>query len=184
MDDQKIINLYLERNEEALKETEKKYSRLCHRICTNILHNEADAEECVNDTYLGLWNSIPPHRPSRLTAFVATLARRQALKRLEYNTAAKRDAGIQVDFSELEGVLSDADTADGVTEERLGELISSFLQTQKPAVRDVFMRKYWFFDSVEDIARKYSFSESRVKSMLFHTRNKLRHYLISKGVHI
>ncbi len=181
MEDSRIIELYFDRNEEAIRATELKFSKLCHGISHNILGNTADAEECVNDTYLGVWNSIPPERPKNLKAYVARIARNLSLKRLEYNTADKR-SGIAVDFSELEGVLADHETA--MREEDIGGLINDFLKQEKEDARNVFLRKYWFFDSVESIAARYGFSESKVKSTLFHTRARLRKYLESKGVYV
>ncbi len=181
MDDSKIIDLYFERNEEAIRQTQIKFSKLCHGIAYNVLGNTADAEECVNDTYLGVWNSIPPEKPNSLKAYVARIARNLSLKRLAYNTADKR-SGIAVDFSELEGVLADHETAMG--EEEIGRLINDFLKQEKEDARNVFLRKYWFFDSVESIAVRYGFSESKVKSSLFHTRTRLRKYLESKGVYV
>ncbi len=181
MEDGKIIELYFDRNEEAIKQTQLRFGKLCHGIAHNILGNTADAEECENDTYLGVWNAIPPQKPKNLKAFVAKIARNLALGRLEYNTADKR-SGIAADFSELENVLADEETS--MTEEDIGHLISEFLRGEREDARNVFMRKYWFFDSIEDIAKRYAFSESKVKSMLFHTRNKLRHYLKSKGVYV
>ncbi len=184
LEDNRIIELYFDRNEIAIAETKNKFGRLCFGISKNILGDESDAEECVNDTYLAVWNKIPPERPNSLMAFVAKIARNISLKRLERNSAQKRRAFEYVDISELEEVLADDESAAGVTEEEIGRHINDFLSMEKEAVRNVFMRKYWFFDSVEEIADRYSFSESKVKSILFHTRNKLRRYLKEKGVHI
>ncbi len=184
MNDHRIIELYQERNESAIQETEKKYGKLCFGISKNILGDILDAEECVNDTYLSVWNAIPPAEPKNLMAFVAKIARNLSLKRLEYMRAQKRSGFEPVEISELAEILSDEDCATGYSEEDLGKIINDFLKEEKEDARNVFMRKYWFFDSVEEIAKRYSFSESKVKSMLFHTRNKLKKYLKDKGVHI
>ncbi len=184
MNDPKIIELYQSRDEAAIQETERKFGKLCFGISKNILGNRSDAEECVNDTYLSVWNSIPPAEPKSLMAYVAKIARNLSLKRLEYNRAQKRGGYEPIEISELAEVLSDEDMAEGYSEEALGELINFFLQTEKEDARNVFMRKYWFFDSVEEIAKRYGFSESKVKSMLFHTRSKLKKYLQEKGVHL
>ncbi len=184
MEDCRIVALYEERNEAAIAETEKKFGRLCFRIANNILKDESDAAECVNDTYLGVWNAIPPARPHNLMAFVAKIARNISLGRLDYNRAQKRSALPYIEISELSEVLADDEVADHVSEEALGRVINDFLLTEKEDARNVFVRKYWFFDSVADIATRYDFSESRVKSMLFHTRNRLRKYLKTKGVHV
>ncbi len=183
MDDSKIIALYFERNETAIKETETKFGKLCFSISHNILKNRTDAEECVNDTYLGIWNAIPPERPKNFMAFISKIARNISLKRLEYNLAKKRACAEPIEFSELQEVLADESAFfEDHTEEDLGKLIGDFLKTEKESARNVFLRKYWFFDSIEDISKRYHFSESKVKSMLFQTRNKLRQYLINKGV--
>ena len=183
MDDHSIIEMYLARDEKAIRETQTKYGRLCHSIAYNILRNTEDAEECVNDAYLGVWNAIPPARPKSFTAFISKITRNLSLKKLEYYTRDKRSVNMTVSFSELEQILPDSE-AENISEERLGELINSFLKTQKSEIRRVFVRRYYFFDSVEDIARTYSFSQSKVKSMLYQTRKKLKEYLSKEGIEI
>ncbi len=181
--DRDIVELFLKRDEKAIEETEQKYSRLCFGISKNILSDESDAEECVNDTYLALWNSIPPKEPKSLMAYAAKVARNLSLKRLEYNCAKKRCAD-PVPLHELEDIIADEAAIADHTEEDLGTIINGFLLTQKEDVRNVFLRRYWFFDSIESIAERYSFSESKVKSMLFHTRHKLKIYLKDKGINL
>ena len=182
MDDLRIIELYFERNELAIKETDSKYGKLCYRIAYNILGNNEDSEECVNDTYVGAWNAIPPKRPDNFAAFLCKITRNLSLKRLEFLTRKKRSANMLVSLEELSAVLPDERYAPHVSDEDMGKLISTFLRSQKVDVRNVFLRKYYFFDSIEEIAERYSFSESKVKNMLFYTRNKLRDYLIKEGV--
>lgn len=184
MDDLRIINLYFERNEQAITETSTKYGKLCHSIAYNILHNYEDSEECVNDTYIGMWNAIPPTRPNNLTAFICRITRNLSLKRLEYLKREKRSADIVLSLDELTAVLADNQYAPDVSDEDIGKLISQFLRTQKDDVRNVFIRKYYFFDSIKEIAVRYSFTESKVKNMLFSTRNKLKDYLIKEGMEI
>ncbi len=184
MDDNQIIDLYFERNEYAIRETEKKYGRLCHSVAHHILGNESDAEECVNDTYLGLWNAIPPERPRFFKAFVCKIARNVSLKKLEYNRAGKRYNPDVLSFSELEEVLPDAALTHDIAEESLGDLLSAFLREEKEYARNVFIRRYYFNDSIIEIAELYDFSEAKVKSMLFHTRNRLKAYLTEKGVYV
>ena len=178
MEDGEIIELYFSRNENAIKETAAKYGRLTMSVAYNILRSPEDAEECVNDTYLGVWNSIPPARPNNLRAFICKIARNLSLNKLKYNTAAKRSPELLLSLNELEEVIADDKLPDGGD---LSGLISEFLRAQKPDARNVFLRRYWFADSVAEIADRYSFSESKVKSMLFHTRNKLREYLRKEG---
>lgn len=184
MDDLKIIELYFQRDEKAIQETDAKYGKLCHSIAYNILNNHEDSEECVNDTYVGVWNAIPPTRPHSFMSFVCKIARNLSLKRLEYMMREKRSQAVVVSLEELESVLPDERFAPGVTDEEVGRLISDFLCRQKEEVRNVFMRKYYFFDSISEIAQRYSFTESKVKNMLLHTRNKLKDYLIKEGIEI
>ncbi len=184
MDDQKIIDLYFDRNEQAITETDVKYGRLCHSIAYNILSNREDSEECVNDTYIRVWNAIPPTRPDNFMAFVCRIARNLSLKRLEFLKREKRSADVILSLDELAAVLPDERYAPDASDEDVGRLISQFLRTQKEDVRNVFIRKYYFFDSVKEIAERYSFTESKVKNMLFYTRNKLKDYLIKEGVEI
>ena len=184
MDDLKIIELYFERDEQAIKETDAKYGKLCQRIAYNILNNLQDSEECVNDTFVGVWNAIPPARPNNLMSFVCKITRNLSLKRLEFMKREKRSADVLLSLDELEAVLSDDRYAPDVSDEEVGKLISKFLRTQKEDVRNVFIRKYYFFDSIGDIAERYGFTASKVKNMLFYTRNKLKDYLIKEGVEI
>ena len=184
MDDLSIIELYFARDEQAIKETDAKYGKLCHSIAYNILNNNEDSEECVNDTYIGVWNAIPPARPNNFMAFVCRIARNQSLKRIEAMTRQKRSKATIVSLDELAEVLPDESIAVGTTDEDIGKAISDFLRNEKEDVRNVFIRKYYFFDSIGDIAKRYGFTESKVKNMLYHTRNKLKEYLIKEGVEI
>lgn len=184
MEDDKIIALYFDRDEQAIRETDIKYGRLCHNVAQNILNDPEDSEECVNDTYLSAWNAIPPTRPTRFMAFLCKIVRNLSLKRLDYNLARKRNAGVLVSLSELEAVLPDDRFAPGLEDAEIGRLISDFLRTEKQEARAVFIRRYYFFDSVSEIAKRYSFTESRVKTMLLRTRNRLRIYLQKEGVEV
>lgn len=184
MDDLRIIELYFERDEQAIRETDAKYGKLCHSIAYNILSNHEDSEECVNDTYVGTWKAIPPTRPNSLMAFVCRIARNLALKRLEFMKREKRSQAVLIALEDLEAVLPDDRVAPDIGDEAIGKLISGFLRNQKDDARNVFIRKYYFFDSIGEIAERYSFTESKVKNMLFYTRNKLKNYLIKEGVEI
>ncbi len=181
MDDKRIIELFFCRDEQALKETQIKYGRLCFKLAHSILGNREDAQECENDTYLALWQRIPPARPENLTAFICRIARNISLKRLEYNSAEKRSAAL-VSWSELEEAIPDSSFENEMEDARIGELINSFLHAEKEDARNVFIRRYYFGDDILEIAENFAFSESKVKSMLFYTRNKLKKYLIEKGV--
>jgi len=184
LDDRTIIELYFARDEQAIKETDTKYGKLCYRIANNILNNDEDSQECVNDTYVGVWNTIPPTRPNNFKAFVCRITRNLSLKRIETATRQKRSQATVVSLDELAEILPDENIADGVTDETIGKAISDFLRGQKEDVRNVFVRKYYFFDSIGEIAKRYGFTESKVKNMLYHTRNKLKDYLIKEGVGI
>lgn len=184
MDDLQIIELYFVRDEQAIKETDIKYGKLCFRVANNILFNSEDSEECVNDTYWNAWNKIPPTRPKNFMAFICKITRNLSLKKLELVTAKKRTSTAVISLSELEEVLPDNRIVSGVEDEEIGRLISAFLRQEKAEVRNVFLRKYWFFDSISEIAARYSFSENKVKSMLFHSRSRLREYLMKGGIEI
>ena len=184
MDDLDIINLYFIRDEQAIKETDAKYGKLCYHIAYNILDNNEDSEECVNDTYIGLWNTIPPTVPNCFTAFISKITRNLSLKRIEFMSRQKRSSGIDLSFEELEAVLADENIADGFSDEDIGKIISDFLKNEKEDARNVFIRKYYFFYSNSDIAKRYGFSEGKIKSMLFRTRNRLKEFLIKEGVKI
>ena len=184
MDDLRIIELYWERDERAIKETDAKYGKLCHRIAYNILNNHEDSEECVNDTYVGVWNAVPPTRPNNFMSFVCKITRNLSLKRLEFMKREKRSAEVLVSLDELAAVLPDERYAPDASDEDVGKLISTFLRSQKDDVRNVFIRRYYFFDSIRDIAKRFGFTESKVKNMLYYTRNKPKDHLIKEGVEL
>ena len=184
MDDLQIIELYFARDEQAIKETDRKYGKTCFRVAKNLLFNNEDSEECVNDTYLTVWNKIPPTRPNNFTAFICKIIRNLSLKRLEISNAMKRSADAIISLSEIETTLPDYSIAQGVEDEELAKLISAFLWSEKELDRNVFLRKYWFFDTISDIAERYSMRESTVKSMLFRTRNRLREFLRKEGIEV
>ncbi len=177
-----IVELYFQRDERAIRETEKKYGHLCYSVAHHVLDNAGDAEECTNDTYLSLWNAIPQEQPRSLKAFVCKIARNLALKRLEYNSAAKRSSHMVVSLSELDETIPDDSYRSEIEESALGELINAFLREEKECARNAFIRRYFFHDGISEIAEMYDFSESKVKSMLFHTRNRLKKYLTERGI--
>ena len=184
MDEKEIIELYFARNEQAIRETEAKYGKLLYGIAYHVLNNHEDSEECVNDSYSGLWNAIPPTRPNSLMAFACKITRNLSIKKLEYLSREKRSADVTISFDELADVLSDDRFAPQLKDEDIGRLISKFLRSQKEEVRFVFVRKYFFFDSIREISRKCSFTESKVKNLLCQARNELREYLRKEGVAI
>lgn len=184
MDDFHIIELYFARNEQAIKETDIKYGRLCYGIAENILRSKEDSEECVNDTYWEIWKIIPPTRPNNFMAFISKIVRNLSLKKNEFIYAKKRTPNVVVSFQELEAILPDNRIASDFSNQDIGILIDQFLRGESECVRNVFIRKYYFFDSIKDIAQCYSFTEVKVKNILYHTRKKLQKYLAKEGVRI
>lgn len=182
--DENIIGLYFERNEKAIAETDKKYGKLCFSIAHNILQSAEDSKECVNDTYLHLWNSIPPVKPKNFPAFISKVARFVSFDRYDFLHAKKRFSEGEVPFEELEEVLPDDRMKKETEDSELGEIIDGFLRKEKPDSRNVFIRRYYFCDSVSEIAKRFAFSESKVKSMLGRTRKRLREYLEKEGVRL
>ena len=183
MDDERIIELFFERSEEAVKALNIKYGRVCYSLSYNIVGNAQDAEECVNDAYLGTWNAIPPARPNPLLAFVCKIVRNISLKRYEKNTAAKRNSHYDVALEELDDCLaSSAAVEDKVTENELTGIIESFLDTLSKENRVIFMRRYWFSDSYSDISKQVGLSEKNVSVRLTRIRKELRKYLSEREV--
>lgn len=184
MDDLQIIELYFARDERAIKETDTKYGKLCFNVANNILGNIHDSEECVNDTYLSVWNKIPPTRPNHFMAFVCKITRNLSLKKLEYKMALKRNPDVLVSFDELESIMPDNCMKPDIEKEEIGKIISAFLRGESEDARNVFIRKYVHFDSISNIATRYSFTESKVKNLLYHSRNRLRSYLKKEGIEV
>lgn len=185
MDDSGIVELYWQRSEAAIKETEIKYGKLCRRIAMNILQNSEDADECVNDTYLGAWNAIPPQKPIVLSSYLCKITRNNALKKYEYYHAKKRNIQVEISLTELEDCVSGIkDVQYQFEAEHIAKVISDFLRTLNYDNQNVFMRRYWFYDSVSDIASRFAISESKVKSMLFRTRSKLKNCLKKEGIEL
>ena len=186
MDDKQIIALYPARAEEAISETAAKYGKLCRRIANNILGNDQDSEECVNDTWLNTWNAIPPRRPRKLSAFLGKITRNLSLDRYRRDRAEKRGGGQTAQiFEELSDCLPGADSTEAIIEQlALTELLNRFLSSLTPENRKCFMRRYWYFSSVSEIARDYGMTESKVKMSLLRSRNKLRELMDKEGMSI
>ena len=184
MDDIMIVELYFASNDQAINETDMKYGKLCFSVANNILASDEDSEECVNDTYWNVWNKIPPTRPNNFMAFICKIVRNLSLKKLDFNFALKRTQNVTISYSELEEILPDTHAAPEWEYKNLGKIISDFLRQEKEDTRNVFIRKYYFFDSISDIAQRYSFTESKVKNMLYHSRKKLRKCLKKEGIEV
>ena len=183
MTDTEIINLFSERSEQAIDELAKKHGNAVARVARNILGNEQDTEECVNDTYLGTWNAIPPHRPSPLRTFVCKIARNLATMKYHSNTAVKRNSQYDLALDELEEVLSDRNSVEESYEAKeLAEAINGFMATLNYSDRFIFTRRYWYSDPVKDIAKMAHSTTNSVTVRLFRIREKLRLYLEKEGL--
>jgi RNA polymerase sigma-70 factor (ECF subfamily) len=184
MEDEKIVDLYWSRNEDAIRHTAERYGQYCYAIAYNILSVREDSEECVNDTYLDAWNSMPPHRPSVLSTFLGKLTRRISIDKWRRTNAKKRgDGQLPLVLNELEDCISDGKSIEDETERKLlAEVIASFVKSLPETEQKVFLCRYWYMDSVNSIATRFRFSESKVKSMLYRTREKLRSRLEKEGL--
>ena len=184
MQDSKIVDMYFARDEQAIAQTSAKYNTYCMNIAMNILHNREDSEECVNDTLLAAWNSIPPHRPENLSAFLGKLTRNFSINRHKANHAERRGGGeFALSLEELDECIEDPRTL-GDDPEQLGRIISEFLYTQPKEMRQVFVRRYFHSESISDIAKYFDMTESKVKSILHRMRHSLKPYLTEHGIHI
>lgn len=182
MEDSKIIEQLFERSESVLTEIESKYGRLCMKLAYNILGNTSDSEECVNDAYLGVWNSIPPNRPDSLRAYLCGIVRNLSLKKYQYNTAAKRNSRMDVALEELEGCLnSSEDVEKQIIQKELAAEIERFMASLKQTDRVIFMRRYYFMDAYADIAADVGITEKNVSVRLTRIRTRLRDYLKQKA---
>lgn len=182
MEDSKIIGLFFERSETAITQLTEKYGKLCKKIAMNILKDPEDAEEAFNDALLGIWKSIPPNRPDSLIAYVCRVVRNQALKRYEYNTAAKRNSYYDTALEELEECLSaPSDVEKEIEARQLEADIDQFLGLLKQEDRVIFMRRYYFSDPYTDIALLTGMTEKNVSVRLTRIRSRLRDFLKERG---
>ena len=184
MEDAEIVDLFFQRSEQAIPETAAKYQGLIFQISRNILENPQDAEECVNDAYLAVWNGVPSAPPRSLLAYLAKVTRNIALKRLEHNQAQKRGDRYYLQQDELAEVLPGEDSVeDAVAQRELMEAINDFLKTKTDrGERQLFLRRYFWGDSIGELTVLFRHSESKVKSQLFRTRQRLRGYLEERGL--
>lgn len=183
IEDEKIIQLFFERSEQAIKELDLKYGKVCHKVSYNILHNRQDAEECVNDAYLGTWNAIPPQRPNPLLTFLCKIVRNLSIMRHHSNTAMKRNSTYDVALEELEGCLASAATVEAEIEaDELTHIIDSFLETLSQENRVIFMRRYWFSDTYQQIAERVGITENNAAVRLTRIRKQMKDYLTEREV--
>lgn len=183
MEDVRIIDLFFARSERAIGELDSKYGKVFHRLSYRILNDRQDAEECVNDAYLGTWNAIPPHRPDPLLAFVCKIVRNCSITRHRANRAEKRNGAYDLALEELEDCLSSSVPVEEAMEAKeLAALMEGFLDSLPRENRVIFMRRYWFSDSYADIAKRTGLGEKNVSVRLFRIRKQLKEYLAERGV--
>lgn len=183
IEDEKIIDLFFNRSEKAIQELDIKYGKVCHKLSYNILNNKQDAEECVNDAYLGAWNSMPPHRPSILSTFLGKIVRNLSFNRYKHNTADKRGGGeLPVVLEELSDLVSGKDEVEQAFDQKeLTKAIDTFLDSLSPEKRSIFISRYWYTDSISEIAVRYGMNDGAVSMTLNRLRLKLHNYLLERG---
>ena len=184
MEDTEIMELFWARNEDAIKETDAVYGRKLNTLAKNILLSREDAEESVSDTYMETWKTIPPHRPKYFFAFLASICRHLSLNRLDWNMAAKRKAEVVSLTEEIELCIPDTSHERVMQGKELGRILDAFLESLPKDSRLIFLRRYWYADTVADIAKRYGMTESKVKMQLLRTRAKLKDYLEREGIAI
>lgn len=184
MKDTEILDLYWERNESAIAESQRTYGKYCYSIAYNILHDREDSDECVNDTWLRAWYAIPPKRPSRLSLFLGTITRNLSFDKWKHKNALKRGNGeMELALDELmECVPAARSTEDAVEAAELERLINEFLHTLPERECNVFLRRYWYVEEYNEIARRFHMNLNTVKTSLFRTRGKLKTFLEEEGI--
>lgn len=182
MDDEMIIKLFWDRDENAIRHTDDKYGKLCYSISYGVLECEEDAKECVNDTYLSVWNSIPPQKPNSFPAFISRITRNISINRYNYNNAQRRKSDYEKVLDEVNDFTPNEQFTESVFERnRLRNAINDFVSKLPMMQRVIFVRRYWYLSSVKQIAKDYSLGESAVKAQLMRIRNKFREYLEKEG---
>lgn len=183
MEDCQIVELYWQRNVDAIRETDRKYGAYCFAIANNILHNAEDSEECVNDTWLNAWNAIPPQKPTKLQMFLAKITRNISFNLYNARAAQKRGGGeVALVLDELsECLASDSDVESEYESKELGQCIRHFVRELPERDGNVFVRRYFFTESVAQIARRYGLTDNHVMVILSRTRKKLKAHLVKEG---
>jgi RNA polymerase sigma-70 factor (ECF subfamily) len=184
MNDETIIELYWMRSEMAIKNTEDKYGGKLHQLAMKILFNHEDAEESVNSTYLTAWNTIPPQKPVYLFAYLAKICRYVCYGKLDWKTAKKRQSEIVELTAEMESCIPAPVRDADIEGEKIGQILNTFLLELPEEKRLIFMRRYWYGDSIRDISGRYGIGESKVKVSLHRTRNALRNFLEKEGIKV
>ena len=184
MEDSKILELYFARNEDAIRHTDDTYGRRLYHLADSIVKNGQDAEESVSDTYMQAWNTIPPQKPRYFFAYLAKICRNFALKKLDWHHAAKRSAEVVSLTEEMEMCIPDQSRDRELEARELGMLLDRFLRTLTPENQMIFLRRYWYVDTIAEIAARYGISESAVQMRLNRTRAKLCTYLEKEGIKV
>ena len=185
MTDEKIVELFWDRSEKAISETENLYGRYFHYIAYGILLNDEDAKEIVNDAYLKAWNSIPPEKPKNLKGFIGRITRQLSINRLEKMTAQKRGGGeYNIAIEEIKEIVSGDGELTLDEKNELREVIERFLRSLPDEQRRIFIKRYWYMKSISQISKDLFISPSKVKSTLMRTRQKLKNYLIEEGIQL
>ena len=183
IDDEKIIEMFFERDQEAIRELDNKYGKICHNLSYNIVNSKQDAEECVNDAYLGAWNAIPPTKPNPLLSYIVKIVRNISLKLYWRKEAAKRNSIFTITMQEIETCIADKKTVeDEIETGELAHIIENFLDTLTVKERVIFMRRYAYADTYADIAKRVGISEKNVSVRLALIRQKMKQYLIEREV--
>ena len=185
IDDEKIIEMFFERSEQGIRELDIKYGKVCHNLSYHIVGSQRDAEECVNDAYLGAWNAIPPAKPNPLLTYVCKIVRNISLKIYWRKEAAKRSSHYTIALEEIEACIAAPNTVEAEIETReLARIIESFLDTLTTENRVIFMRRYWFSDSCKDIAERVGLTEKNISVRLTRIRKQMKNYLIEREVFV
>ena len=182
MTDIQIIELYWARNEQAIRETDIVYGKKLHFLADKIVQNFEDAQECVSDTYLKTWDTIPPKRPEYFFAYIAKICRNFALGVLDWKSAAKRKGEVVALTQEMESCIPDPSHERRMEGEELGRVLNRFLESLSYDNRVIFLRRYWYLDTVAEIAGRYGMTESKVKTSLHRTRTRLHSFLEKEGI--
>lgn len=184
MDDKKIIDLFFARNEAAIQMTDETYGRRLFHLADNIVQNGQDAEESISDTYLKAWDTIPPQRPEHYYAYIAKICRNFALKKVDWKNAQKRKAEVVTLTQEMENCIPDTYREAEIDARELGRILDAFLRTLTPENQMVFLRRYWYADTIAEIAERYGIGKSAVQMRLNRTKNKLASYLAKEGIRV
>lgn len=182
--ERQIIALYQSRDESAIRMTAEALGSYCYTVAYNVLSSREDAEECVNDTYVKAWDTMPPERPARLSAYLGTITRNIALNRYAHDRAQKRNVHLTEVYDEAAAAMSNADGDTFADELALRDAINAFVAALPQETRIIFVRRYWYFSMVKDIAKDYGIPEGTVKSILSRTRKRFREHLEKEGIHL